>query len=333
MSDNNIDVKEGAASSAAGSDVKNPTTVEEVVEQFAKGAGTTDVEQTGKAEADVPAEEEAAEGVGQESTKTEEAAGEPAVEEAESTEGEQTEEGHEEAIPYDRFKEVNERAKQYEPLAQAQVQLQEFCVSNQITPSEFQETMQLLALKRTNPTEAAKRFLSLAESIEVSTGSKLPSDLAQEVEEGTLSEARAKELAQLRVAKNGLEQTTQQTIQQQQQQYLQDMSATLVNWAGSKSKADPAFKPKTNDKAEDGKFEDFTARFQLRCSQKLPTNAREVLATAEAAYADVMSLAKRYGPKPVKRKVLTNSSAAKTITPPKTMDDVVEQFAASNGIR
>lgn len=332
------DVKEGAASSAAVADVKEPTTLDQVTEKFYQESQAA--EQGGKEAADVPADEEASEGAGQETTKTEaeQTTTEVAAEEADPSAGEPVVEADgekktEEAVPYDRFKEVNERAKQYEPLAVAQSQLQDYCIQNNITPTEFQEALSILALKKQNPAEAAKRLLSMAETIEVSNGSKLPADLQQEVADGTLSEARAKELARLRIEKNAVVQTSQQTIEQQQQRYVAEMSNGLINWAATKAKTDTSFKPKANDKAADGKFEDFVARFHYRSSQKMPQSMQDVINLAEQAYEDVNAMARRYMPKAAKKKVLTNSSVATTITSPKSMDDVVENFAREKGIR
>lgn len=327
--------------SSTSTQTENHESMEAVTEAFAK---TLEAQSSGA--------EEASEGAGQNKTKTEEEESTEVEKEAEASdktaETESTEEQKEESseekeqeteqerekfIPRERFDEVNTKLKNAEPLANAQYQLVDWCRKNNIGDQEFGEALNTWALAKSNPQEFVKRLQQKIEEVGVVTGSKLPKDLADEVEGGSLSEARAKELAQLRLKANGHEGVLRKTAEETQAAWVQAMSQTMTSWASTKMAVDPDFVPKKDPKAVDGKFEDFLMRFQALTSQKPPQNFADVTLLAEEAYKATEAMIKRFRPAPVKKKVLTTvGSSATGKVQPKTMDDVTELVARKHGI-
>lgn len=331
------DVK-GTESSTVDTGVKPPTSFEQVTEQFIS-------KMTETAEPPADEEEEAPESDGLEKTKTEgdkgtekgaeetEAETETPAEE-ESTEETEEEAKHEEAVPYDRFKEVNEKAQAYEPLAQRQYQIEKYLHDGGVTPQEFQESLELMVLRKQNPAEYAKRMQTQLEDVEVATGSRLPTDLQKEVDDGTLSEARAKELAQLRAKSRGLEKKTTLTEEQQVANHVQQLAGSLHVWAQHKGQIDPQFKPKKSADAPDGMFEMVTERFQFLMHNKdfRKLSVEEVNRDIETAYNDVKKRFKQFAPPPAKKKVLKNTGVSTQQKEPKTIEDVMNTIATKHGI-
>lgn len=322
-----------AESSTASTDGKTATSFEAVAEQFAQDL----------AKPDSSGGEEGEEGAGLKKTPTEEAPQDGNVQPG--TEGEETEESpsgtelekepteRERFIPRERFDEVNTRLRQYEPLAQRQYALEKWWADQGLTPQDFEATMQLAALKKKNPTEYLARIRSEIDYIEVASGQRLPKDLQEEVEMGTISEARARELAQYRLKATGQETTQQQTVAEAQRAWATAMGQTLSSWAQTKAMTDPDFKPKAKPTDKDGKFEDFLLRFQVLCSQRVPQNFADVTALAEQAYEQTNEMVARYRPTPPKKKVLTAGSTSTTPKgEPKTADDVLANVMKKYGI-
>lgn len=269
-------------------------------------------------------------------------------ESTELAEEETTESKHEEAIPYERFKEVNDKVVTLEPLAQAHQTLLTFCHTNNITVEQFQEHCELMRLENTDPQAALKRLTEKVNGLKVQSGQGLPDDLQAElnaakvlVESGEmpeaqykLSEKRAKEIAELRLKHNGLEKQNRFSAMQQQQQQNAALFQSLSNWSNNIQKNDPDFSPKKSLTAPDGMFEDFLANFAFVNMQKPPNSVKEYTDNAEVAYKKVKDMAKRYQPKPAAKRVLTSTGSTSKSTSngeAKNMDDVVAQVAKKHG--
>src|SRR3546814_2585723 len=67
-----------------------------------------------------------------------------------------------------------------------------------LSPAEAAEGFTVMAMIKVDPAGALKALEAKADEIRQFLGEKLPDDLQKEVEDGTISEGRAKELAQAR---------------------------------------------------------------------------------------------------------------------------------------
>lgn len=331
MADEKTDVKSTEVSSTS-TTAEQTNDVKETYEQAAERLVNE------ATEADSSTETEASPALNQ--SKTEEEAATEEVKETEtetSTEtetkaDETTETKTEEAVPYPRFKEVNDKVASLEPMAKAQQDLANFCQKSGITPEVFRETMEVLALEQNNPGEAIKRLESKLETLRVANGSGLPADLRKEVEEGTLSEARAKELAKLRLSSKSLESQQRQTAAQQEQQQQQFLVAQLERWATDKAKLDPSFKPKAQPADPDGRFEDFLDKFARFNMEARPSSLQDYIANAEKAF-DMLVKRTTTAARPVAKKALSSNGASRRSTEvePKTPDDVMKLVAQKHG--
>jgi hypothetical protein len=318
----------GAKSAEKGAGLQETKTGEEGAGEESDQAATDSTEQEGGAE------EQSGEG-------------EQTNEDAEGAEGEETEEGdnetaeggedaeegqkQSEAVPYNRFQEVNQQLQQARPYAEAHAQLEAYLKDLGVTPEEWQNTLDLLALRKRNPAEAAKRLSVELESLQVATGAKLPADLVAKVEAGTLSEEDAKEIAALRAKANGAEQNTQSAVEAAKQQFVKSVTSAMQAWGANKKQLDPAFKPKKDAKAPDGKFEVFQGKLTLLVQNSPPRDAAEAVALAEQAYAETQALFKRFSPAPATKKVLRLNGSGKREIEPKTPEEVTEQIARKWG--
>jgi hypothetical protein len=287
-----------------------------------------------------PEDEEHSESPGPEKTETEEEApaketeaeNEPSAEEETESEEEKDEKAHEESVPYERFKEVNEKLQQYEPLAARHYQVEQYLHKAGITPREYQEGLELMALRKSNPTEYTKKLQAQLEDYEVSAGTKLPADLQKKVDDGLVDIEIARELAQLRSKNRGLESKTAVSEEDRQRQHIEQMASTLQSWATQKMQLDPAFKPKANAEAPDGMFEMMCERFQYLAATRPPATFADVQTLAETAYNDTKKRIRGFVPPPPKKKVLKGTGSTSKPKEPKTVEDVTEQIASKYGI-
>ncbi len=249
----------------------------------------------------------------------------------------ETDKKTEEAVPYERFKEVNEKVKSLEPLAQAHQQIVQHCQTNRIDPTQFAEGMNMMALVNNNPEQALQKFEGYVEQLRVALGKGLPADLQQEVTDGTLSEKRAKEIAQSRIQMQSRDSTNRFSQLQQQQAEQQQTLQAMGSWMDNKLKLNPSFKQKAKPTDQDGLFEDFLKNNTWLFTQRRPMNGQsftpfELTSMAEEAYGETMKMAQRYTPKPVTKKApVSSSGASHRSTAPrdaKSPEDVVNQIAA-----
>jgi hypothetical protein len=251
-------------------------------------------------------------------------------------EDEGTEKKHEEAVPYARFQEtvqakqtLETKVKEYEPLVAAHKSIVEFCQSNQITEEQFQNGMDMLRLVNTDPIEARKRLEPIWNQLNGLAGETLPEDLAKEVDEGTISENRAKEIARLRGQSKIQGAKSQLSVQQQQAQsqqlFQRELNQTITSWTTSKQTTDPGFKPKSADQP-DGKFEYVADRVYKLMSVNVPKTTADAIKLVEQAYTEVSKSLDALKPKT--QLSTKNVSSTKTSTNstkvPTTMKEVVE---------
>lgn len=247
-------------------------------------------------------------------------------------------------VPYQRFQEVvkerqtyEQKLKEVEPLVEAHKSVVEFCQTNQITESQFREGMEFLRMVNVDPIAARAALEPIWNQLNGLSGEVLPADLAQEVEDGVISEARAKEIAkyrgqmQVNEAKGKLAEQNGQ--KQQQIAFQRDLNTALTSWTSHKQTIDPGFKPKSAENAVDGKFEFVADRFYKLMSSNPPKTAADAVKLVEQAYNDVSKTFTSFGSKqkPTNDKVISSTKAStNSKTEPKTVQEAVKAALAKH---
>ncbi len=209
-----------------------------------------------------------------------------------------------------RFQEVikerstfKQKSEELTPFAERAKSIDSYCQKHGISGEEFNSVMELTALTHVNPAEALKALRTYVETLEVSLGNKLPSDLQKEVDDGTLSVERAKELTNARIKNQGLEHTSKRSEAQIAQERQAAITTAVNSWDSQKRSSDAAY---------DKKYPLIEKSFIALCTMTPPRNPQEAIVLAEKAYADVNTALGSFTPKPPQRKVLKpNGSVSK----------------------
>lgn len=269
---------------------KEPSPLDSVIEQaFKKSEPPADTEKEEEEPSDESGEEEESE---------------------EDSEGDETQsEKDEETLPFHnhpRFKELIEERNVLKDRTSQLDKLVDFRKNYGISDEQFTSGMELLALLNTDPAKAREMLKPYMEQLDTLVGERLPADLAQEVEEGVLTEARAKELARFRQTTQHNKERQQQTIQQQHQTQLVEQQTAVNGWEQTKVKSDPDFRPNTP------KYNLVVDRYGRLYQSATPKNALEAVQLAERAYTEITQEISKFMPRPSPRKTLaTNGSTTK----------------------
>src|SRR5271157_2284507 len=274
---------------------------------------------------------------GEKSTESEEV--EESTTETEEQVTEKTEESetkldqkHEEAIPYERFNEVNtqktaleQELAQSKPLIDQSKALNDFLSQNNIATADFQSALEYLRLLRTDPSSAYRMLQPTYEKLASYAGDRLPADLQEEVAAAHLTPDRAKELAQLRA--QGEYSKVQQGWNQQgvQQQTAQMINGAIQTWATSKQSIDPDFRPATNGKQGIWELTDTYIKGMPPCR-----NAGEAMQKSEEAYQQAKKFIAQFKapPQQVRRGLTSKQSSTNSSAVLKTPEDVMKAIAA-----
>lgn len=248
------------------------------------------------------------------------------------------------AVPYTRFKEVNDKLTQLTPYAEQQQANEKFCRANNISVEQYRNGLEIMALINRDPKSALPKLQNLVDQLKVRAGDGLPGDLQAElneakaeVEEGTMSEkrfkaleTRLKETAKLRVDNEDRQGQQMSYEQQQQVRAQQELTSSLSQWSRGKQKVDPDFKPKAKPEDADGKFEYFLAKNQQLWSERPPKSIADAIKLADETYELADKMFKRFIAKPITKKVITSTGSTSRKKaddePPKSMDDVANRL-------
>jgi len=257
-----------------------------------------------------------------------------------------------------KVEEVETWRKENEPIVQAHKSLADFCMDNNISPEEMNQTLQGLAqakaegitqqevqqavtfLKqiKTDPSAALATLKPVWDGLQIYRGEVIPPELQAEVDRGILTAERAKELVQLRAQTTFKEKRreieAQQREEQTRKQFVNETYRSLTGWEQQRREKDPDFVPKSKVEDEDGKYEWFVAKFKTMLDVTPPKTTQDVVAMAERAYTSVdkamskiLAPSKRNG-----HKVLpTSRSSSNPVKEPETVRDVVRMVAARHG--
>lgn len=218
---------------------------------------------------------------------------------------------------HERFQEiVKQRKDAQDSLAAAQPYLQkakvidDFMAANGITPQQFKDIMEIQALLNSNPMEAKKRLQPVLEYLGKFEGMELPQDLQAEVDAGTLSLERARQIVSLTTQKSFVEERSQRTAQQQRNDSLFN---TMNMWEGQVMKNDPDYPRKQR-----AVVDRFMALGAMQC-----TTAEQAVALANQAYQEVNNWLGAWVPKPAPTKNLSTNGASTAVDDePKNWNEV-----------
>lgn len=311
------DAKEGAESSAAQTqetDAKEATSPESIIEAAAA---------TGE-------EEESTESSPEE---TAEAKAETNSKEAEASESDQENAKvpfHEHPRWQEKLQEVEtlkQQAESVKPQLERLNQLEQFIQANNITQEQFSEVMNLAAALNNDPAKAWSILEPKLSVLAQFNGNQLPEDLQKEVDDGVITEARAKEIAKYRAGEKVNASRAQVTAEQQQQQAMNNITKAVVDWDTAERAADPTFKPKA-DGEPDGAWEFTRMAFneKLRSAKDFSPQAIvrylvESKASVKKSFAHVLP-----AKKPM-RTLTATGTTAKTKPTVNSSDDIIEAFA------
>ena len=217
-----------------------------------------------------------------------------------------------------KFTEIQATVKPLSERAQRMQAVEDFCTKNNIPAQDYDASIRLAGLVRTNPKEALVKLKEITSALEIQLGDSLPADLQKQVDDGVIPLTQAQEISRLRLDKNVAEnriKVAQQTVEQQAKQ--QTVTA-LNDWTQSKIKSDPSFKPKATATDADGKYELVVKAFIADWQTNPPKTSQESIAIAERAYQSIHQFIEASIPKPTIRRPLK----PKASEPPK--DEVVD---------
>lgn len=314
--DAEADVQSSDAESSTATDVKDQQSASSADKGEKKTLADVVKEVADKAKADSPTDEKVEE-VPEDAVKTESSDDKETSEKNEEKDkkDEVPLDDKDKALPFHnhpRFREVikeratfKQKVDELTPAAQRATSIDQYCQKHGISDDEFNSAIQLTALLHTDPPKALEALRAYVDTLEVSLGNKLPMDLQKEVDEGTLSLERAKELTNARIKTQGLEHTSKKTEAQVAQERQASIASAVNSWDQQK---------RTSDTAYDKKYPMIEKTFIALCTMKPPRTPADAIKLAEEAYAEVNKSLESFVPKPPARKVLkTNGSVSKGV--------------------
>lgn len=160
--------------------------------------------------------------------------------------------------------------------------IREFMHRNEIAPEEMQGLYVLAAMLKHEPEKALATLRQMIEPLERFTGDRLPDDLQSDVDDGVITEERAKELARLRsTGKFREEQTQRQAERTQQDQVValrRSQAQVVTDWEAKTRASDPDYP----------RYQEWVALELRRLHAEKPARTpEEALSYAQQAYSTV----------------------------------------------
>lgn len=249
---------------------------------------------------DPPATEEkdeAAEGEPDKPAETDEA-GEKDKPEADA----ETEKG---PVPYDRFQEVVAQKNNFKEKAERWDQVEQFMSTNQLSAEEVAQGFEVMSLLKNDPAKAHATLKGIMESLADQVGESMPADLARQVDDGTMDEAAARELAKARagerLAREQLERVQRQQAMQTEQARQIQMVQAVNDWESALSKSDPDFSEK---------LPLIRAKLQELVMGGMPQDVATAKTYAEKAYEYANGVLTRIRPRPTPAKPTSDQSSS-----------------------
>lgn len=224
--------------------------------------------------------------------------------------------------------EARKELESAKPLLEKVGALLKFQQERGISDTQLEQALTVVDLLVNDPAKAATQLKGILAELEPIVGETIPSDLAEEVKEGTLTEERAKEIARLRAGQNLSKHQANRVAASQQQALVMQMTTDLNAWDESKRKTDPDFLSKSRLVRE--RFLSLYNATDGRGNAVNPVRSgSQAVALAERAYAEINDELKPFLPKPTSKKNLSSNGSSPTKRdgkPPANVREAVAQM-------
>lgn len=197
-----------------------------------------------------------------------------------------------------------------EPLVQAQQSILQYCQAKNLTPEDFNEALELQALRKNDPPAFAQRMQPLFEALAPYTPNTKVTDpdLVDALDKATVSLPIAQELQRSRNIQKGQQQVTVTAQQNNQRLAAVNINTAASQWETSTKQKNPDFKPKAGPNAPDGMYEYTVMRASYLRQMAPPRNEAEAVNLCEQAYKDAVAhyASVKPKPRPTQRQVPSN---------------------------
>jgi hypothetical protein len=148
--------------------------------------------------------------------------------------------------------EARDQAKAFQPKAQVFDELQTYCKQSGLSAEDFNYGLEIMRLVRNDPVKAWEALQPVIKELQGHVGEILPADLAKEVEDGSITDSRAKELAAARRAAqrlNGQSEERARADREAQEQRsvtetVQKVTLAITGWENQWKGSDPDYPKK-----------------------------------------------------------------------------------------
>lgn len=217
-------------------------------------------------------------------------------------------------------REFKEQVESLRPAAENFERITGFLSENRISAEEAQQGFEIMAAMRNDPAKALELLGPYVDQLRQFTGEHLPDDLAEDLENGEISEQRARELARARSEQGWMQQQQrdqQQRFQQQQQQTAQTEMANAAATVEAELRAsDPDFASKVP-------FLESEIR-ALATQYGAPQNAQMARQLVEVAYKNVNQRLGAMIPKPQPKRTVSGGRTSTASKRPESLMEAIE---------
>lgn len=215
---------------------------------------------------------------------------------------------------------------EYEADAKQYREIQRFMQTNNLTPEEVAQSLDLLAkMKSGDPAEAYELMLQRTQALAVAAGKQLPPDLEEKVEQGYIDRETAQDLHRQRVDAERRAELAQSQLERRSVQDQRSQVAAMANAVAAWEQATKATDPDFDLKAE-------LVKDRVRAhvaSNGMPKSAEEALKLSKDAYdAVTQTLLRVRGDRTPMRPAVGGKTNGSVAPEPKNLLDVIRRASA-----
>lgn len=212
--------------------------------------------------------------------------------------------------------EARAKLEELAPKAEQYGHIERFMDTNGLSTDEVVKGFKVMALMKTDPVAARQALQEYIDMLDPLVGNVLPDDLRGEVDEGYVTEERARELARLRASQqlntqrqqHVQQQLEQQRLAQQQEQQVASQRSAVLAWESQTKARDPDY---------DAKKEWVVPELRALMVEHQPTSPEQMVQLCQTAYDNVSKrLARTMPRRPEVRPAASSTSSATTSAQP-----------------
>ena len=222
-----------------------------------------------------------------------------------------------------RFQKLVQEKNSYKEEASQFRAISDYMASNRLSADEVDQAFVFLSATKNDPSKALEMIAPIVQELLRTTGTTLPPEVSQLVEDGEMSAEAAKQLSQSRAQVAMHEARNQETLQAQQvyqeRQHEAQIVSSVEQWERQVASRDPDYAAKKSIVFD---------KIRLSQLQNPARNPQEAVAYAEAAYKGATEVLKGAMPK---RVAINSPSSAQSVSSaravPQSLADVVRMAA------